>query len=329
MNIIEKILDSQSIIPLLLEYEENNITEKEYQLDHCTIIFHSLGDIEVIPHVESQCDLIYSSGIHGNETAPIEICSKILYQILKQEIIPANRTLFLFGNFEGMKTHQRFIDFNLNRLFNDNFKNYPKTYEAKRAQQLQDSVIRFTKTNYKKLVHLDLHTAIRDSYIEKFAISPVANDRDNPEMDYILSSMNLGAILFTNQDSTTFSDFGARFKNSIAFTVELGKVRPFGENDMTNFDDAIKTLVKMICGEKLEKDNELKKFDVYKEIIRESEDLEFFIGDDLTNFTKVEPGNVIYKQNGHDSSFDQELRVVFAHPTVKLGQRAGFLVKEI
>ncbi len=327
MSFINKIIQEGSIIPSLLN--EEAISPEQKELENFTVKIHSLGDIEIIPHHESSCNLIYSSGIHGNETAPIEICAQILNDILMQKIIPKNRTLFLFGNFKGMKEHKRFLDFNLNRLFNDAYKNYDGTYEALRAKELQESVNRFASVPYKKLIHLDLHTAIRSSFLKTFAISPIENDRKNSDMDSILSAMGLEAIVYTNQASTTFSDFGARLKNSIAFTVELGKVNPFGENDMTNFKDAKNTLINLILDKKLEKVSKLRKFEVYKEVIREHENLKFYLDEGLTNFTCVAKDQNIYYQNGEDFSFPEKLFVVFAHPTVKLGQRAGFLLKEV
>ncbi|MDP1013847.1 succinylglutamate desuccinylase/aspartoacylase family protein [Klebsiella pneumoniae] len=45
--------------------------------------------------------MLLSSGIHGNETAPIELLDRLLHGIARGEIKPRNRILFLFGNPEA------------------------------------------------------------------------------------------------------------------------------------------------------------------------------------------------------------------------------------
>jgi succinylglutamate desuccinylase len=43
-------------------------------------------------------DIVLSCGIHGNETAPIEICNQLLTRLLAEELKVRHRVLFLFGN---------------------------------------------------------------------------------------------------------------------------------------------------------------------------------------------------------------------------------------
>lgn len=48
-------------------------------------------------------DLLLSAGIHGNETAPIELLDRLLHDIARGDLKPRARILFLFGNPEAMR----------------------------------------------------------------------------------------------------------------------------------------------------------------------------------------------------------------------------------
>jgi len=58
------------------------------------------GALEVRPpeHEDSGLDLLLSAGIHGNETAPIELLERLLHGVANGKIKPRSRVLFLFGN---------------------------------------------------------------------------------------------------------------------------------------------------------------------------------------------------------------------------------------
>ncbi|HDZ9212322.1 TPA: succinylglutamate desuccinylase/aspartoacylase family protein, partial [Aeromonas dhakensis] len=62
-------------------------------------------------------DIVLSCGIHGNETAPIEICNQLLSRLLSGELRARHRVLFLFGNPAAMNLGVREVEENMNRLF--------------------------------------------------------------------------------------------------------------------------------------------------------------------------------------------------------------------
>ncbi|MFT4929224.1 MAG: succinylglutamate desuccinylase, partial [Phenylobacterium sp.] len=43
-------------------------------------------------------DIVLSSAVHGNETAPIEICDSLIKQIITGQLVLKQRVLFIFGN---------------------------------------------------------------------------------------------------------------------------------------------------------------------------------------------------------------------------------------
>ncbi len=61
--------------------------------------------------------LIVSAGIHGNETAPIEVLNHLLNELIDGQWQLACPALLILGNPMSMDAGQRFIDVNLNRRF--------------------------------------------------------------------------------------------------------------------------------------------------------------------------------------------------------------------
>nr|WP_267897749.1 succinylglutamate desuccinylase [Dongshaea marina] len=121
-------------------------------------------------------DIVLSSGVHGNETAPIEICSDLITQLLNKTLTVRHRVLFIFGNPGAMALGQRQVEENLNRLFSGRHSQDDGVIngERRRARKLEQYVSQFFEQNPQTLgrYHYDLHTAIRDSKQEKFAVYP-------------------------------------------------------------------------------------------------------------------------------------------------------------
>ena len=56
---------------------------------------------------DNQMDLLLSAGIHGNETAPMELLDELLGGIASGALLPASRLLFLYGNTDAMRVWTR------------------------------------------------------------------------------------------------------------------------------------------------------------------------------------------------------------------------------
>ncbi|MFX3889336.1 succinylglutamate desuccinylase/aspartoacylase family protein, partial [Streptococcus suis] len=62
---------------------EWHLDASEFMLANGTQVnVHDTGVIEFQPQVHSSKDIVLSSAIHGNETAPIEICDQLIKQVL-------------------------------------------------------------------------------------------------------------------------------------------------------------------------------------------------------------------------------------------------------
>ena len=200
-----------------------------------------------------------SCAVHGNETAPIEICRDIINDIINEKQTVTHRTLFLIANPASINKGERFVEENMNRLFSgEHSKGSTQNKERERAAKIESYVERFYQLapeGTRERFHYDLHTAIRDSKREKFAVYPFTHGAtySRQQLQFLLSC-GVDTVLLNQAPTTTFSYFSARQFNAHAFTVELGKVRPFGENDRTKFAAAESTLRNLISQTELDFD---------------------------------------------------------------------------
>lgn len=282
-------------------------------------------------------DIILSSGIHGNETGPIEICNKFINDILNQKIALKHRVMFLFGNPASMNIGERFVEENMNRLFNGaHSKDHGLVNRERiRAKKLELYVQRFYTDNsneQSERIHYDLHTAIRGSKNEKFAVYPFLHERSySKEQLQIMLGCGVNTILLSNSPTTTFSYFSSLNFGAHAFTVELGKVRPFGENDMTRFIEVSFTLKAMMTGEDMKlapyNEDDLNLFVVNRAIDKQDDSFEFYFADDVVNFTSFPVGfklaseaDIVYKIEKEGEA------IVFPNANVANGNRAVLMV---
>ncbi|GGE53918.1 succinylglutamate desuccinylase [Streptosporangium jomthongense] len=279
--------------------------------------------------------LIISAGIHGNETAPIEVLNALLSELLNGEWQLACPLLLILGNPPAMVAGDRFMEVNLNRLFNGAHgkSEYDGLPEAARAQFLEEACRQFAMAHPQALSHYDLHTAIRPSRREKFALYPFVEGRQVPEeqCDFLLEA-EVETLLLQHREGTTFSSFSSSLLGAESFTVELGKVKPFGMNDLARFEGIKKALRRRFCGEprpsKQPPFDHLTVFEVVYEILNTGKNFRFHVPDDVANFTEYPPGTVIWEDD--DTCYRVELSpqaIVFPNPDVPVGQRVGLLIR--
>ncbi|BDX06815.1 succinylglutamate desuccinylase [Planctobacterium marinum] len=292
----------------------------------------SEGVIQFEPENSGDKDIIYSCGVHGNETAPIEICDDLVRAILTGELTLAHRLLVIFGNLPAMDIGERFVEENMNRLFDGEHANpdIAENQERKRARHLEDVVSVFftSQGEGRKRYHYDLHTAIRDSKNEKFAVYPFTHGRPRkPEQLVFMKECGVSTIMLSESPTTTFSYHSNKHFEADAFTVELGKVRPFGENDMSRFEQARDMLTRWAC----EPEVALPEFNpddfliyrVNQIINRTQEDFTLHFADDTPNFSDYAQGTLLASEPGAEYFAQQDGEaIVFPNAKVALGQRA-------
>lgn len=280
-------------------------------------------------------DIVLSSAIHGNETAPIEICASLIQRIILGELAVKQRVLFLIGNPPAINIGERFVEENLNRLFSGEHANpeVPSNKERVRAKQLEQTVANFFNDGAKlsenrSRYHYDLHTAIRPSKNDKFAVYPFRHNKpwDKDQLSFLLAC-GINTILLSHSPTTTFSYYSSNEHNAHAFTVELGKVMPFGQNDMANFADVSKLLTELITGEKLSvkvyNESDFNIFEIYQTINRTQQSFTLNFADDAPNFTSFPIGYIVATDGETAYTIEHKGEsIIFPNANVAIGQRA-------
>jgi succinylglutamate desuccinylase len=132
------------------------------------------GVLELTPIVKSDLSLLLSTGIHGNETAPVEIVDLLLRALYRNEIELKCRVLVVLGNPPALAQNKRYLVSDINRMFGGRWSQFPQSDETARAAWLENVVTAFFATAGPARWHLDLHTAIRASSLRRSAAAQPA-----------------------------------------------------------------------------------------------------------------------------------------------------------
>ena len=293
------------------------------------------GALEITPPGAADCglDLLLSAGIHGNETAPIELLDRLVQGVARGELRPRARILFLLGNPDAMRRGERYVEHDINRLFCGRHEE-ASGFEALRAAELERLATSFFSKPGRTRLHYDLHTAIRGSKIEQFALYPYRDGRAHSQRELArLKAAGIEAVLLQNKTGITFSSFTYAHLEAEAFTLELGKARPFGQNGIVKLDRLETLLEQLIEGREAESEGEggldgMQLFTVAREIIKHSEGFRLHLPDDIENFSELQVGYLLAEDIADTRWVIEEegARIIFPNPKVKNGLRAGILV---
>jgi succinylglutamate desuccinylase len=335
--VLSALMESHDFLALTLANPQQLEQGFSFELgDHTKVSVWDTGVIVFEPNQESGKDIVLSCGVHGNETAPIEICNGLIRDLLAQKLIASERTLFLIGNPPAINTGSREVEENMNRLFSGAHSRGagPVNRERERAKRLEAYVDRFYQgaKGERQRIHYDLHTAIRASKHEKFAIYPYRPGRAfSGEQIMFLAACGIDTILFHHEPTTTFSYFSSEQYRADAFTIELGKVQPFGQNDMTRFATTIEMLSRLIGGQALGLDAfdaaRVNLYQVCRVINKHFDDFQFTFAGDVENFRSFPRGHVLATEGGQEIKVEHESEaIVFPNIKVPVGQRAVIML---
>ena len=292
------------------------------------------GVLRVEPHTSPSDSpaLILSAGIHGNETAPIELLNTLVNRMADEQLTVAVPLLLILGNPPAMVAETRFTDYNLNRLFCGAWQDYPICAETRRASQLETVCRAFRAQHGGALRHYDLHTAIRPSRREKFALYPFVEGRQVPGTEQaFLTEAGIGTLLLQHKAGTTFSSFSSQELGAESFTLELGKVHPFGENDLSRLCQLEEALTRLISHQPAPSPGQGRlpeTFEVVHEILNTGDHFRFHVADDVANFTEYSPGTLIWEDDATEYRVgDRPEAIIFPNRHVPVGQRVGLLIR--
>ncbi|MYL22417.1 succinylglutamate desuccinylase [Halomonas alkaliantarctica] len=290
------------------------------------------GVLELVPMTpaEGAHACVFSAAIHGNETAPVELLGELLARI-EAGVLPLGApVLVILGNLPALRESQRFISTNLNRLFERGLS--ATGHEPARARELMAQVDAFYARHAKlSPLHYDLHTAIRESRYPRFVVEPYADTATEPQQWRWLAAADMQAVLQQRTPSFTFSHYSKHYHGAQAFTFELGRVAPFGHNDLAPLAPMLELLSALASGRPPAQaaPEQMAFFHVAHEIRRQAEDFQLCFADDTPNFTAFPPGTLLAQdgQQGEVCVGETPLHVVFPNACVEIGARACLLVR--
>jgi len=335
-----KFVSSGDFLSFSLEWEHGISESKRFKLPNgLSAKLFDTGLLQIEPNQPSQTKLLISSGVHGNETAPMEIMQQIVDKIWKGQLTVNVNLMLVIGNPPATNLGKRFLDQNLNRLFSKRYlDSKTQDYETERAKTIESAVTQFftKKDQNQTFYHFDLHTAIRPSQYEKFVVYPFMHDKPwDLEHIAFFGGSDITTILLGNHPAGTFSYFTSNQFDALSATVELGKVKPFGENDMNKFSGIYQNLCRLIE----DKPTHCKKFDndIYKifkvkqEIIKANTEFKLLLSDDVKNFTSFNKGTLLASDGKNENYFVEQdgESIVFPNNNVPVGQRVGVLLKSV
>ncbi|GAM19400.1 hypothetical protein SAMD00019534_025750 [Acytostelium subglobosum LB1] len=211
------------------------------------------GIVEVTPkqHCHEDQSVVLSAGIHGNETAPIELLDRLVNDIMNGQIPLAVRMLAIIGNPMAVRSDQRYIKADMNRMFGGRHSKFEPSEETARAQLLESVVRDFINTST-TCIHLDMHTAIRQSLLPQFGVLPfnVPGTPPNPKLLDLLDASGLDALVLHTEPGGAFTHYTGELTNASSCTLELGKALPLGHNNLdqfTSYDQVMRSLVSGGC----------------------------------------------------------------------------------
>lgn len=291
------------------------------------------GILECTPHNEYTSSIVISAGIHGNETAPIEILDQIIDDLFSEKLVLKERILFILGNPQAIIEGKRYIQNDLNRLFCGVWNNLLNSQEAKRAKEIETITAQFFEHGQCGVdkYHYDLHTAIKPSLIPTFALLPFQSQEHSQILLKNLESAELDGLVFHSSKGKTFTNFTNDNFAAASVTIELGKANPFGENDLKSLS-AINNVIRSVLSKSNiveRKKPPISRFKVIDSIIKHDDSFCLNVEANIPNFSIIEKGKLIAFDKENKYQFlDKDVYLIFINPKVDIGLRGGLILEK-
>ena len=274
--------------------------------------------------------VVLSAGIHGNETAPIEILNQLVSDLLAGELTLAVRLLVIFGNPAAISAGKRYLSADINRMFGGRHRRYPSGNETRRVEIVEQAVSAFFRAESQLTrQHYDLHTAIRGSHHTRFGLLPYQTTPYSAAMLRWLQDIQLDALVMHTSAGGTFAHFSSEHCQAASCTLELGKALPFGENQLAEFTHIVGGLRSLVSEEPLpvQPSGGMVFYRVVQSLLKQHPDFKLWVDEETVNFTRFSQGTLLAEQSGeHYRVKHKEEWILFPNPQVALGLRAGIML---
>ncbi|WP_049612853.1 succinylglutamate desuccinylase [Yersinia pekkanenii] len=291
------------------------------------------GILALTPVGDYSQSVVLSAGLHGNETAPIEILNQLVSELLTGKLTLAVRLLVIFGNPPAISAGKRYLTADINRMFGGRHQNYSLSDETRRAELLEQTIVKFFATESQSTrLHYDLHTAIRGSHHARFGLLPYQPAPYSAVMLRWLQDIELDALVMHTSVGGTFAHFSSEYCLAASCTLELGKALPFGENQLAQFSTIICGLRALASGRQLAERRtvDMVFYRVVKSLLKQHPDFKLWVADDTVNFTRFNQGTLLAEQpNEHYRVAHEYEWILFPNPQVALGLRAGIMLVQM
>lgn len=289
------------------------------------------GILSVTPRQPMCGALVLSAGIHGNETAPVEMLAALLASLAEGEIALHWRLLVVLGNPDALRAGRRYVVNDINRLFGRRGCHYPDNNETRRVARLEQALLSFFASGDEtRRWHLDMHTALRDSYYPRFGVLPSRHGEWDSAFLHWLGDAGLQALVFHQTPGGTFTHFSSEQVGALSCTLELGKAQAFGQNDISQFAITAQALRALLSNSPTVSGPPPRRYRVTQQLTKLSDNFSLHMSEQVRNFTAFACGTLLAQDADTRYVVQHEYEyVLFPNASVATGLRAGLMLIEI